>query len=76
MGIGYGLKDLKDACGSFDAYDVEVRSSIQPAPAAQHYQASSQALREILEVAQSTITSWSSEVSRNGFLLKKVGRGK
>jgi hypothetical protein len=125
LGIGYGLKDLKEACGSFDADAVEVGSSHQPAPAVQqtelviapqqervvmalttavrqaleatqpapvrdplrsyrllqeaadqHYQLTSQSLREILEVAQSTINSWSSEVSRNGFLLKKVGPGK
>lgn len=125
LGIGYGLKDLKEACGSFDADAVEVGSSPQPAPAVQqtelviapqqervvmalttavrqaleatqpapvrdplrsyrllqeaadqHYQLTSQSLREILEVAQSTINSWSSEVSRNGFLLKKVGPGK
>ena len=40
------------------------------------YQLTSQSLREILEVAQSTINSFASEVSRNGFLLKRVGPGK
>ena len=40
------------------------------------YQLTSQSLREILGVAQSTINSWSSVVSRNGFTLKKVGAGK
>ena len=127
LGIGYGLKDLKEACGSFDADAVEVDTPIpasgsgstqqtelviapqqervvlalttavrqaleatQPAPVRdplrsyrmlqeasdQKYQLTSQSLREILEVAQSTINSWSAEVSRNGFLLKRVGPGK
>lgn len=127
LGIGYGLKDLKEACGSFDADAVEVDAPIpasgsgsaqqtelviapqqervvlalttavrqaleatQPAPVRdplrsyrllqeasdQKYQLTSQSLREILEVAQSTINSWSAEVSRNGFLLKRVGPGK
>jgi len=125
LGLGYGLKDLKEACGSFDAEVVEVGGSApapapstqtelviapqqervvmalttavrqaleatQPAPtrdplrsyrllqeaSEQKYQLTSQSLREILEVAQSTINSWSSEVSRNGFLLKRVGPGK
>ena len=40
------------------------------------YQLTSQSLREILSVAQSTINSWSSEVRRNGFILKRVGAGK
>ena len=43
---------------------------------AQKYQLTSQSLREILGVAQSTINSWSSVVSRNGFTLKKVSPGK
>ena len=126
LGIGYGLKDLKEACGSFDAEAVEVDApasapgpaptqtelviapqqervvmalttavrqaleATQPAPVRdplrsyrllqeasdQKYQLTSQSLREILEVAQSTINSWSAEVSRNGFLLKRVGPGK
>ena len=126
LGIGYGLKDLKEACGSFDAEAVEVDApasapgpaptqtelviapqqervvmalttavrqaleASQPAPVRdplrsyrllqeasdQKYQLTSQSLREILEVAQSTINSWSAEVSRNGFLLKRVGAGK
>ena len=126
LGIGYGLKDLKEACGSFDAEAVEVDApasapgpaptqtelviapqqervvmalttavrqaleASQPAPVRdplrsyrllqeasdQKYQLTSQSLREILEVAQSTINSWSAEVSRNGFLLKRVGPGK
>lgn len=126
LGIGYGLKDLKEACGSFDADAVEVDAPLpasasvptqtelviapqqervvmalttavrqaleatQPAPVRdplrsyrllqeasdQKYQLTSQSLREILEVAQSTINSWSAEVSRNGFLLKRVGPGK
>jgi hypothetical protein len=126
LGIGYGLKDLKEACGSFDADAVEVDDPLpasasvptqtelviapqqervvmalttavrqaleatQPAPVRdplrsyrllqeasdQKYQLTSQSLREILEVAQSTINSWSAEVSRNGFLLKRVGPGK
>lgn len=123
LGIGYGLKDLKEACGSFDAEVLEVGSpapaaptqtelviapqqervvmalttavrqaleASQPAPirdplrsyrllqeaSDQKYQLTSQSLREILEVAQSTINSWSTEVSRNGFLLRRVGPGK
>jgi hypothetical protein len=127
LGIGYGMKDLKEACGSFDADAVEVDAPIpasgsgsaqqtelviapqqervvlalttavrqaleatQPAPVRdplrsyrmlqeasdQKYQLTSQSLREILEVAQSTINSWSAVVSRNGFLLKRVGPGK
>ena len=126
LSIGYGLKDLKEACGSFDADAVEVDAPLpasasvptqtelviapqqervvmalttavrqaleatQPAPVRdplrsyrllqeasdQKYQLTSQSLREILEVAQSTINSWSVEVSRNGFLLKRVGPGK
>ena len=42
----------------------------------QKYQLTSQSLREILGVAQSTVNSWSSVVSRNGYILKKVGAGK
>ena len=124
LALGYGLKDLKEACGSFDADALEVGASApvagpgqtelviapaqervvlalttavrqaleasQPAPvrdplrsyrllqeATDHkYQLTSQSLREILEVAQSTINSFASEVSRNGFLLKRVGPGK
>ena len=128
LGIGYGLKDLKEACGSFDAGAVEVdipdpapggapgpiqtelviapqqervvmalTTAVQkaleataPVPARDplrpyrllqeasenRYQLTSRSLQEILEVAQSTINSWSSEVSRNGFLLKRVGPGK
>jgi predicted transcriptional regulator of viral defense system len=40
------------------------------------YQLTSQSLREILEVAQSTVNSWPGEISRNGFLLKRVGPGR
>ena len=40
------------------------------------YQLTSQSLREILGVAQSTVNSWSGVISRNGFTLKKVGAGK
>jgi hypothetical protein len=125
LGLGYGLKDLKEACGSFDvdvspidprpvpapgpgqtelviapaqervvlALTTAVRQALeatQPVPsrdplrsyrllqeATDHkYQLTSQSLREILEVAQSTINSFASEVSRNGFLLKRVGPGK
>ena len=42
----------------------------------QKYQLTSQSLREILGVAQSTVNSWSGVISRNGFTLKKVGAGK
>ena len=42
----------------------------------QKYQLTSQSLREILGVAQSTVNSCSSTVSRNGYILKKVGAGK
>ena len=42
----------------------------------QKYQLTSQSLREILGVAQSTVNSWSSVVSRNGFTIKRVGAGK
>ena len=42
----------------------------------QKYQLTSQSLREILGVAQSTVNSWASVVSRNGYILKKVGAGK
>jgi len=127
LGKGYGLRDLKDNCGSFeaDAVDVgdtvhsvpqpdnkvtelviapqqervvmaltasvrEALASINPPPqkdplrayrllqeaSDQKYQLTSQSLREILEVAQSTINSWSGVVSRNGFTLKRVGPGK
>lgn len=124
---GYGLKDLKEACGAFDVSDevVEVPSSApapgatsqmeltiapaqervvmaltsavqqalqasHPAPPAdplrpyrllkeaaeEEYQLTSQSVREILGLSQSTINSWGAEVSRNGFLLKKVGPGR
>lgn len=126
LGKGYGLKDLKEACGSFDEGPVNVGSSAptgaapssttelviapaqervvmalttavrqaleatQPVPVRdplrsyrllqeasdQKYQLTSQSLREILEVAQSTINSWDAVVSRNGFDLKRVGPGK
>jgi len=36
LGIGYGLKDLKEACGSFDAEAVEVGDSTPTPPAAVH----------------------------------------
>ena len=42
----------------------------------QKYQLTSQSLREILGVAQSTINSFAGVVSRNGFTLKRVGPGK
>ena len=42
----------------------------------QKYQLTSQSLREIVGVAQSTVNSWSGTVSRNGFTLKRVGAGK
>ena len=42
----------------------------------QKYQLTSQSLREILGVAQSTINSWSGVVNRNGFTMKRVGPGK
>ena len=126
---GYGLKDLKEACGAFDVSDevVEVPASAsppapgatsqmeltiapaqervvmalttavqqalqasQPAPpsdplrpyrmlkeaAEEKYQLTSQSVREILGLSQSTINSWGPEVRRNGFLLKKVGPGR
>ena len=40
------------------------------------YQLTSQSLKEILEVAQSTVNSWGAEVSRNGFRLRKVAPGR
>ena len=40
------------------------------------FQLTSQSLREILGVSQSTVNSWSSVVSRNGYILKRVGKGK
>ena len=40
------------------------------------YQLTSQSLREILGLSQSTINSWDKEVQRNGFLLRRVGPGK
>tara|TARA_B100000575_G_scaffold290134_1_gene293198 strand:+ start:237 stop:866 length:630 start_codon:yes stop_codon:yes gene_type:complete len=40
------------------------------------FQLTSQSLREILGVSQSTVNSWSSEVCRNGYILKRVGKGK
>jgi len=126
LGKGYGLKDLKGACGSFDADVVDVgrkmvdpitnpattelviapqqervvmalTTSIREALKATHpqperdplrsyrllqeaseqkYQLTSQSLREILSVAQTTINSWPAELSRNGFTLKRVGPGK
>ena len=39
----------------------------------QKFQLTPQSLREILEVAQSYINSFTSEVSRNGLLITKVG---
>ncbi len=123
---GYGLKDLKDACGSFNtdeeyeatqvttplgspapaelviapqqqamvmALTTAVREAIlavQPAPlpdplrpyrllqesAEKNYQLTSHSLREILGIRQSTINSWGDVMSRNGFLLKRVGAGR
>ena len=40
------------------------------------YQLTSQSVREILGLSQSTINSWGPEVHRNGFILKKVGPGR
>ena len=40
------------------------------------FQLTSQSLREILGVSQSTVNSWSSVVTRNGYILKRVGKGK
>jgi len=128
---GYGLKDLKDACGAFHddgvvdvsppaaapaaasgqsasqmeltiapqqervvmALTTAVRQALEAtAPVApkdplrsyrllkeaseEKYQLTSQSLKEILEVAQSTVNSWGAEVSRNGFRLKKVAPGR
>ena len=44
--------------------------------AEEKYQLTSQSVREILGLSQSTINSWGPEVRRNGFLLKKVGPGR
>ncbi len=44
--------------------------------AQEKYQLSSQSVREILGLSQSTINSWGPEVRRNGFLLKRVGPGR
>ena len=44
--------------------------------AEEKYQLSSQSVREILGLSQSTINSWGPEVRRNGFLLKRVGPGR
>ena len=127
LGKGYGLKDLKGSCDSFDVGTVEedtlpstpkadpsgvtelviapqqervvmaLTASIREALATtnpptpkdpllsyrqlqeasdQKYQLTSQSLREILGVAQSTINSFAGVVSRNGFTLKRVGPGK
>jgi DNA-binding transcriptional MerR regulator len=129
LGKGYGLKDLKEACGSFQSDSVSIGESVtsslpsadvssqtelviapqqekvimalttavqqaliatQPASprdplrsyrllqesAEQQYQLTSQSLREIMEVSASTINSWGPVMSRNGFLLKKVGTGR
>jgi hypothetical protein len=127
LGIGYGLKDLKEACGSFDADAVEVDAPIPASGSGSTQQtelviapqqekvvlALTTAVRQALEATQpapvrdplrsyrlpaggigpevsthlpvvegdpgggqSTINSWSAEVSRNGFLLKRVGPGK
>jgi hypothetical protein len=40
------------------------------------FQLTSQSVREILGLSQSTINSWGPQVSRNGFLLKRVGPGR
>ena len=40
------------------------------------FQLTSQSLREILGLSQSTINSWGAEVHRNGFLIKRVGPGR
>jgi len=44
--------------------------------AQEKYQLSSQSVREILGLSQSTIHSWGREVRRNGFLIKRVGPGR
>ena len=44
--------------------------------AEENYQLTSQSVREILGLSQSTINSWGPEVRRNGFVLKKVGPGR
>ena len=130
LGKGYGLKDLKGSCDSFDVDTVEddslpstpkaaasasgertelviapqqervvmaLTASIREALATTNpptpkdpllsyrqlqeasdmkYQLTSQSLREILGVAQSTINSFAGVVSRNGFTLRRVGPGK
>ena len=40
------------------------------------FQLTSQSVREILGLSQSTINSWGPEVRRNGFLLRRVGPGR
>lgn len=40
------------------------------------FQLTSQSLREIMGLSQSTINSWGAEVSRNGFRIKRVGPGR
>lgn len=40
------------------------------------YQLTSQSVREIVGLTQSTINSWGKEVHRNGFIFRKVGPGK
>ena len=40
------------------------------------FQLTSQSVREILGLSQSTINSWGPEVHRNGFLIKRVGPGR
>lgn len=124
---GYGLKDLKEACGSFTDQVVEVdaqedlvapvsqqqmeltiapqqervvlalttavRQALEataPVPlrdplrpyrmlqeaAENKYQLTSRSLQEILEVSLSTVHGWGKEVSRNGFLIRRVGAGR
>jgi DNA-binding transcriptional MerR regulator len=123
---GYGLKELREAAGSFDedhvidlpapqegvgahtqmeltiapqqervvmALTTAVRQALEAtAPVApkdplapyrmlqesadKQFQLTSQTLREILGLSQSTINSWGPEVRRNGFLMKRVGPGR
>lgn len=44
--------------------------------AEKRFQLTSQSLREIMGLSQSTINSWGAEVSRNGFRIKRVGPGR
>lgn len=127
LGKGYGLKDLKNNCGSYDVEAVDTGQTVASIPHAnnkitelviapqqervvmaltasirealaltnpppqrdplrayrmlqeaseQKYQLTSQSLREIMEVAQSTINSWPAVVSRNGFTFQRIAPGR